>query len=56
MKIAVYTGDDSGLKVKEHRFKLDKKNFAMRVMRHWNRLPRGTVDAPSPRDVQGQVG
>ena len=24
-----------------------KKSFTMRVMRHWNRLPRETVDAPS---------
>jgi len=24
-----------------------KTSFAVRVMRHWNRLPRGVADAPS---------
>ena len=37
------------LKLKEGRFRLDirKKFFTMRVVRHWHRLPRGAVDAPS---------
>ncbi|GAB0193864.1 hypothetical protein GRJ2_001851700 [Grus japonensis] len=36
-------------KVTEGRFRLDikKKFFMMRVMKHWKRLPREVVDAPS---------
>ena len=36
-------------KLKEGRLRLDirKKFFTMRVEKHWNRLPREAVDAPS---------
>ncbi|KFQ65891.1 hypothetical protein N334_01793, partial [Pelecanus crispus] len=39
----------NGFKLKEGRLRLHirKKSFTMRVVKHWPRLPREVVDAPS---------
>ena len=59
----IFTQSDSdrtrgnGYKLKEGKFRLDdrKKFFTQRVVRHWNRLPREIVDAPSPEAFKARL-
>ncbi|KFP93818.1 hypothetical protein N329_04924, partial [Haliaeetus albicilla] len=47
----------NGFKLKEGRLRLDirKTFFMMRVMKHWQRLPREVVDAPSPETFKSRL-
>ncbi|KAK4811729.1 hypothetical protein QYF61_005297 [Mycteria americana] len=47
----------NGFKLEEGRFRLDirKTFFRMSVVKHWRRLPREVVDAPSLETFQGRL-
>jgi len=47
----------NGSKLKEGRFRLDirKKFFPMRVVRHWDRLPKEAVAAPSLAGLKARL-
>ncbi|KFO57039.1 hypothetical protein N302_02226, partial [Corvus brachyrhynchos] len=47
----------NGFQLKEGTFRLDirKKFFTVRLVRHWNRLPREAVGAPSLEEFKARL-
>lgn len=45
----------NSFKIKEERSDKRKKLFSVRMLRHWNRLPRETVDSSSLEEFKARL-